>query len=396
MAYSVSTITNYLRSLVEGDMLLKNVSVEGEISNLKVHTSGHVYFRLKENENVLAGVMFRSNAASLNFNPKDGDKVIVQGNITVYGGNSSYQVVARKMEMAGQGDLYKKFLELKEKLEDMGMFDEQYKRDIPTYIKTLGIVTSPTGAAVRDIINITKRRNPFVQIILAPAIVQGEGSPESVAYGIKALDMLGVDVIIAGRGGGSIEDLWAFNEEIVAQAIFNCNTPVISAVGHETDTTIADYVADLRAPTPSAAAELAVYDVYELIDDLQGLRDELLFKINHSIDRRREKLIWLERQLDVLSPAKSIAMKKERAEVIQKALNSSMLRLIEKTRDRLKADAGRLHGLSPVIRLSQGYSYTTDTKGNNIESIKKIKAGDNIDIRVSDGMIEAEVKNVHN
>lgn len=396
MAYSVSTITNYLRSLVEGDMLLKNVSVEGEISNLKVHTSGHVYFRLKENENVLAGVMFRSNAASLNFNPKDGDKVIVQGNITVYGGNSSYQVVARKMEMAGQGDLYKKFLELKEKLEDMGMFDEQYKRDIPTYIKTLGIVTSPTGAAVRDIINITKRRNPFVQIILAPAIVQGEGSPESVAYGIKALDMLGVDVIIAGRGGGSIEDLWAFNEEIVAQAIFNCNTPVISAVGHETDTTIADYVADLRAPTPSAAAELAVYDVYELIDDLQGLRDELLFKINHSIDRRREKLIWLERQLDVLSPVKSIAMKKERAEVIQKALNSSMLRLIEKTRDRLKADAGRLHGLSPVIRLSQGYSYTTDTKGNNIESIKKIKVGDNIDIRVSDGMIEAEVKSVHN
>ena len=257
--YSVGQVNTYIKNLFAQDFLLERIAVKGEVSNCKYHTSGHIYFTLKDVTGAIACVMFAGNRKGLAFRMKEGDNVVVKGSIQVYERDGKYQLYAKEITLDGAGALYVRFEQLKQELAEMGMFAPEYKQPIPAYIRTLGIVTAPTGAAIQDIRNIAHRRNPMVRLILYPALVQGEGAAASIVNGIRALEALGVDAMIVGRGGGSIEDLWAFNEEIVARAVFDCSVPIISAVGHETDTTIIDYVADLRAPTPSAAAELAVW-----------------------------------------------------------------------------------------------------------------------------------------
>ena len=273
--YSVGQVNTYIKNMFAQDFMMQRISVKGEVSNCKYHSSGHIYFTLKDAVGTIGAIMFAGNRRGLAFPMKEGDKVIVTGSIEVYERDGKYQLYAREIALDGAGNLYLKFEALKRELEEMGMFAPEYKKPIPKYIRRLGIVTAPTGAAVQDIRNIARRRNPYVQLILYPALVQGDGAVNSIINGIHALDALGVDVIIVGRGGGSIEDLWAFNEEEVARAIFECETPVISAVGHETDTTIADYVADMRAPTPSAAAELAVFDYQAALERQQRLQAQM-------------------------------------------------------------------------------------------------------------------------
>ena len=262
--YSVGQINTYIRTMFTQDFVLNRISVRGEVSNLKYHTSGHIYFSLKDADGTIACVMFAGMRGGLTFRLANGQQIVADGNVNVYERDGKYQLYASRIRLDGAGELYERFLALKAELEEMGMFAPEYKKKIPVFVRRLGVVTAPTGAAVRDIINVATRRNPGIQVILYPAQVQGEGAAASVARGLEALDQMECDVIIVGRGGGSIEDLWAFDEEETARAIFACQTPVISAVGHETDTTIADYVADLRAPTPSAAAELAVLDVRQI------------------------------------------------------------------------------------------------------------------------------------
>ena len=288
--YTVAQINSYIKNMFTQDYMLRSVLVKGEVSNCKYHSSGHIYFTLKDVKGVIACVMFAGNRTGLSFRLEEGQMVVVGGTVDVYERDGKYQLYAKQITLDGAGVLYEKFDRMKRKLEEMGMFAPEYKQPIPRYIRTLGVVTAPTGAAVRDIINIATRRNPYVQIILYPAVVQGDQAAASIVNGIRALEQLGVDVMIVGRGGGSIEDLWAFNEEAVAQAVFDCQVPVISAVGHETDTTITDFVADLRAPTPSAAAELAVYDIEQLTDRLAGYGSALDHAMQQQIRRQRTGL----------------------------------------------------------------------------------------------------------
>ena len=270
--YTVKQVNAYIKNMFTQDFMLNRIYIKGEVSNCKYHTSGHLYFSLKDESGTIACVMFAGQRSGLSFRMQEGQQVIVLGSVSVYERDGRYQVYAKEIVLDGAGLLYEKFIKLKKELEEMGMFAPEYKKPIPKYVRTVGVVTAPTGAAVRDIINITRRRNPYVQILLYPALVQGDGASESVVRGIRALEEAKVDVMIVGRGGGSIEDLWAFNEENVARAVFECSVPVISAVGHETDTTIIDYVADLRAPTPSAAAELAICNYRELLETIRTQR----------------------------------------------------------------------------------------------------------------------------
>ena len=274
--YSVAQVNSYIKNMFAQDFVMNRISVRGEISNCKYHPSGHIYFTMKDESGTLKAVMFAGQRRGLSFRLEEGQSVVVTGAVDVYERDGTYQLYAKKIELDGRGDLYERFCRLREELEEMGMFAEEYKRPIPRYAQKIGIVTASTGAAIRDIMNITARRNPFVQLILYPALVQGDGAVASICAGIRTFDEMRLDVLIFGRGGGSIEDLWAFNEEEVARAIFECQTPVISAVGHETDVTIADYAADLRAPTPSAAAELAVFDYFQFQMDLNARKQRLM------------------------------------------------------------------------------------------------------------------------
>lgn len=283
--YSVAQVNSYIKNMFAQDFMLRQVSIKGEVSNCKYHTSGHIYFTIKDAGAAMNAIMFAgSRAAGLSFHMKEGDQVIVTGSVEVYEKTGTYQLYAKKIELDGEGNLYLKFEQLKHELEEMGMFAAEYKQPIPRYAGRIGVVTAPTGAAVQDIRNVSSRRNPYVQVILYPALVQGEGAANSIVKGIQTLDAMNLDVIIVGRGGGSIEDLWAFNEEIVARAIFDCRTPIISAVGHETDWTIADFVSDRRAPTPSAAAELAVSDYRQTLERLDNLRRRMDRNLTGRID----------------------------------------------------------------------------------------------------------------
>ena len=288
--YSVSQVNSYLGHLFREDFVLRRIRVRGELSNVKYHSSGHIYFTMKDQGGTLAAVMFAGQRRGLSFELREGLKVVVTGSVEVYERGGVYQLYASSIEEEGRGDLYAEFLRLKRELEEMGMFAPEYKKPIPKYVSSVGIVTARTGAAIRDIINVSTRRDPYIRLVLYPATVQGERAADSIVRGIRTLDRYGVDVIICGRGGGSIEDLWAFNEERVARAIFECETPVISAVGHETDFTIADFAADLRAPTPSAAAELAVPDIMQFLRDLQGDREALESAMRRKLDRYRAVL----------------------------------------------------------------------------------------------------------
>lgn len=393
--YSVGQVSAYIKDVFDGDFLLRNLSVQGEVSNCKYHGSGHIYFTLKDGQGSISGIMFKGNRLKgLSFPMKDGDQVVVTGSVSVYEKGGTYQIYAREIFLAGVGDLYIRFEQLKQELEEMGMFAPEYKKPIPKFAKRIGIVTAPTGAAVRDIIQISLRRNPFVELILYPALVQGEGAAQSIVSGIMALDAMDLDVLIVGRGGGSIEDLWAFNEEAVARAIFSCNTPVISAVGHETDTTISDYVADLRAPTPSAAAEQAVFSYQEWQNTLGNYK--LLFgrAMSNRMETVETQIATYAKQLEYLSPTKGLDEKRQYAMSLEQRLESAMGRLLEEYRGQLALYAGRLEGLSPAKKLSQGYSYMMDAQGKTVTSTNQVAVGDAIEVFVNDGIIGAEINQI--
>ena len=392
--YTVAQVNRYVKNMFAQDFFLRNIQVRGEISNCKYHTSGHIYFSLKDETGTIACVMFAGQRRGLSFSMKNGDKVIVQGTVDVYERDGRYQLYAREIRLEGTGLLYERYLALKQELEEMGMFSAEYKQSIPPFVRRLGVVTAPTGAAVQDIRNVSLRRNPYLQIILYPALVQGEGAAESIAKGIRMLDAAGVDVIIAGRGGGSIEDLWAFNEEIVARAIFECRTPVISAVGHETDFTIADFVADLRAPTPSAAAELAVFDYRALEDRLERQKERLDKTMRSRLAIMRQSLYLRRERLLRLSPERKLFDSRQRLVDLQNSLERSMKDLIRSRRHALAAMLERFEGLSPLKRLNQGFSYVENEERRNISSIRGVHAGEQLRITVSDGTIDTVVREV--
>lgn len=390
--YTVGQINTYIKNMFSQDFLLRQLCVKGEISNCKYHTSGHIYFTLKDASGTINGIMFAGNRKGLTFPMKEGDKVVVTGSIEVYERDGKYQLYAREISLDGEGDLYRRYEALKRELEEMGMFAPEYKKPIPRYVKRVGIVTASTGAAIQDIRNISFRRNPYVQLILYPALVQGEGAAASIVNGIHALDMLGVDVMIVGRGGGSIEDLWAFNEEIVARAIFECETPIISAVGHETDTTIADYVADLRAPTPSAAAELAVYDVQRFLMDLQACENRLNRLVKNRMELTKNRLLQYVAKLKYLSPENQLNGKKQYAADLEDKLNYAMQGILTEKRHRMELLAQNLDGLSPLKKLSQGFSFVSDMEGKNIHDVSQVDVGEKIKIQVLNGCLEAVVE----
>lgn len=389
--YTVSQVNNYIKNMFTQDFMLNRIAVQGEVSNCKYHSSGHLYFSLKDGGGAIACVMFAGQRKGLAFSMKNGDRVVVNGSVSVYERDGRYQLYAREIRLEGEGALYEQFLALKRQLEEMGMFAPEYKRPIPSYIRRLGVVTAPTGAAIQDIRNIAGRRNPYVQIILYPALVQGEGAASSIVRGIEALDELGVDVIIVGRGGGSMEDLWAFNEEPVARAIFQCRTPVISAVGHETDVTIADFAADLRAPTPSAAAELAVFDIREFQDKLDTIGARLQTQMSGRISRARQMEEGYQRTLGYLSPENQIREKRMYLMTAEEKLSRQMELLLQKKRHALQLYIERMKGLSPLEKLNQGFAYV-EKDGRAVKETGQVKEQDLLTVHVSDGRIWARVE----
>lgn len=392
--YPVGQVNKYIKNMFAQDFMLHLISIKGEVSNCKYHTSGHIYFTLKDKAGAMSAVMFAGNAKNMTFRMKDGDQVVVTGSVEVYEKMGTYQIYARQIELDGEGNLYLRFEQLKKKLEEMGMFAAEYKRPIPKYAGKIGVVTAQTGAAIQDIRNISGRRNPYVQLILYPALVQGEGAAQSIVNGIHALDRMGLDIIIVGRGGGSIEDLWAFNEEIVARAIFECNTPVISAVGHETDWTIADFVSDRRAPTPSAAAELAVFDHRQMIDQLSNIKKRMDSNLSGKIEFYRERLSHIKTRVSYLSPANRLNENRKRLADLEERLLLLMQQQIKDKRQKLIMLSTRLDADSPVKKLSQGYAYVSKKDGRNIHSAADITCGDNIDIYLIDGRAKAVISEV--
>ena len=390
--FSVGQINRYVKNMFTQDFILQKIYVKGEVSNCKYHTSGHIYFSLKDETGVLSCVMFAGHRRGLAFRMKDGDRVVVGGAVDVYERDGRYQLYAKEISLEGAGALYERFLALKTELEEMGMFAQEYKQPIPAFIHRLGVVTAPTGAAVQDIRNISLRRDPYLQIILYPALVQGEGAADSIVRGIHMLDQAEVDVIIVGRGGGSIEDLWAFNEEKVARAIFECRTPIISAVGHETDFTIADFVADLRAPTPSAAAELAVADFRQILQNIAGLRDRMQKAMQRRAELGRAQLMQYQMRFQYLNPEAKLRDNRQRLADLDELLRRAMKNRIAEERHMLGIYLERYRGLSPLYKLNQGYSFVSDREGNGIISIKQVHSGDLLEISVTDGVIEAEVR----
>lgn len=392
--YTVAQINSYIKNMFTQDYMLRSVLVKGEVSNCKYHSSGHIYFTLKDAKGVIACVMFAGSRTGLSFRLEEGQMVVVGGTVDVYERDGKYQLYAKQITLDGAGVLYEKFDRMKRKLEEMGMFAPEYKQPIPRYISTLGVVTAPTGAAVRDIINIATRRNPYVQIILYPAIVQGDQAVASIIDGIRALEQLGVDVMIVGRGGGSIEDLWAFNEEEVAQAVFDCSVPVISAVGHETDTTITDFVADLRAPTPSAAAELAVYDFAQLMDKFGAYHTALNHAIQMQLRKQQNRLENQKLRLKYLSPVSQIQQKRTYCMDLEGRLAGLMNSALTRQRHRMALYAEKLKGLSPLDKLSQGYAYVEDADHRVVSDVNSVKPGDRVQIYVKNGIIGAEISEV--
>ena len=392
--YSVSSVNQYIKNMFSREYALSVVFVKGEISNCKYHSSGHIYFSLKDETSQLTCVMFRGDRRGLDFRMENGQEVIVGGSISVYERDGKYQLYAKKIVSVGDGLLSERYEQLKKKLEQAGYFEEDRKLPIPKYVRRVGIVTAKTGAAVQDMIQIATRRNPYVQLYLYPAKVQGDGAAETIVSGISYLDEFGVDVIIIGRGGGSMEDLWAFNEEIVAEAVYQCRTPVISAVGHETDYTIADFVADLRAPTPSAAAELAVYDVRQVLNELYGYKDRLARCILTQVDYDRDHLDSAEARLRYLNPQNQILQKRQYMMDLEDRIQRIMTQFLKDKKHLFALLAGRLDAMSPLKRLASGYAYVADEQGRMVDSVKQIKKNDILTMTLADGHVRTQVEEV--
>lgn len=392
--YSVGQVNRYIKNMFTQDYALRKIYVRGEISNLKYHTSGHIYFTLKDEQGILNAVMFRSSAQGLKVRLQNGMRVVAGGSINIYEDRGTYQMYVQVMEPDGKGALAEAYEKLKTELAEMGVFAEEYKQPVPKYARRIGIVTASTGAAIRDICNITARRNPCVTLYLYPALVQGANASASIVAGIETLDEMGLDVIIVGRGGGSIEDLWAFNERETAMAIFNASTPIISAVGHETDVTIADFVADLRAPTPSAAAELAVFDYEALMEQLSLREDQLDAEMAGKLEEKHYALEVFNRRLQVLNPENQLAMKKQQFEMLKDRLNQIMDQKILGLEHRFSLDAGKLELLSPLKRLSGGFAYVQKEDGHSVGSAGELEKNQVVRLQFSDGTAMAEIQSV--
>ena len=393
--YSVGQVNQYIKNMFSQDFLLHQISIKGEVSNCKYHSSGHIYFTIKDESGTMNAIMFAGNRAKgLTFRMKEGDKVVVTGSVEVYERDGKYQIYAKEIELDGAGNLYLKFEALKKELEEMGMFAKEYKQPIPKYAMCIGVVTAPTGAAIQDIRNISSRRNPYVQMILYPALVQGENAAASIVNGIHALEKQNVDVIIIGRGGGSIEDLWAFNEEIVARAIFDCSIPIISAVGHETDWTIADFVADMRAPTPSAAAELAVFDYMQVEMQLRECKRRMDISLRRRLELSRERLAHLKTQMIYLSPQSRLNDNRRRLMEVEERLCLYMKQKMQECRHRLSILVEKLDANSPTKKLSGGFAYVQTSERKPLRTISQVSPEENIKIYLADGSVDAKVLEV--
>ncbi len=391
---TVTELNNYVKTLLDNEPNLKNVFVTGEISNFKNHYSGHMYMTIKDGGGAIKAVMFSSYANRIRFVPENGMKVIIFGSVSLYNKDGSYQFYITDMQPDGLGALNLAFEQLKEKLQNEGLFNAEHKKPLPGFPQKIGVMTAPDGAAVRDIFSVLKRRYPVAEIVFYPVAVQGASAAPEIAKGIQLFNKKNAcDVLIVGRGGGSLEDLWAFNEEIVARAIFASNIPVISAVGHETDFTIADFVADLRAPTPSAAAEVAVPDVFELKAGLLGLKQHLAVLIKNRINAEREFLINTEKQLNLLSPANKILNSRTELVNLNEKLINSMLLKLNNEKAKISVLASKLNALSPLEVLSRGYAISYKDL-SPVTSVKQVAAGDNIKVVVKDGELFATVNEV--
>ena len=391
MVYSVSKVNAYIKNMFMQDFVLNKISVEGEVSNCTYAGSNHIYFTIKDEGGTLSAVMFASQRGGLSFDMKRGQRVIVTGSISCYEKEGRYQLYATKIEETGKGELYEKYLKLKEKLEDMGMFDPSYKRQIPKFVQSIGVATAQTGAVINDIRNVSYRRNPYVRIVLAPCLVQGESAPRSIISAIKRLDKMNLDVIIVGRGGGSIEDLYCFNDEELAETIFNTKTPIISAVGHETDFTIADFVADLRAPTPSAAAEIANFVYTDYMYTLDFYKNKLDECARRKVDYTKRDLDMLLIRLNTLSPQIKLREQKQRLENFSKILQNDFKNILENNKNILINMSKRLETVSPLKRLSGGYAYISDKDNKKVLSAAALHQEDEINVFFSDGKIRAKV-----
>lgn len=392
MAITVSDLNQYIKNKIADDEYLNSILIKGEISNFKNHYTGHMYFTLKDENSLIKCIMFKSYAQKLNFLPKDGMKVILFGGVSVFERDGVYQIYAKAMEEDGLGDLYTKYQELKRKLEEKGLFNQEHKMPIPVMPKVVGVLTSQTGSVIRDIINVSTRRNPNVYIKLLPVPVQGEGAAEKIAYGIEYMNRNKLaDVLILARGGGSLEDLWPFNEEVVANAIYYSEIPVISAVGHETDFTIADFVADLRAPTPSAAAELAVPDVYEIEQKINNYQNRLRMSLIKKVEIMRLRYEKCLSSSVFREPTRKINEHYIILDNYIKQLENAIKTKQEKEKTKFVELIAKLDTLSPLKTLARGYAIT-EKDGKIIKSKEELHAGDIIDIKFIDGKCQAEIK----
>ena len=396
VAITVSELNKYIKNKVDEDEYLNNVYVKGEISNFKHHYTGHMYFTLKDEKSLIKCVMFKSSTSTLKFVPKDGMKVLIFGTVAVYEAGGVYQIYCKAMQEDGVGDLYQKYEELKNKLEKEGLFKKEHKKKIPVMPKTIGVLTSQTGAVIRDIINVSTRRNPNVNIKLYPIPVQGAGAAEKIVDALKIMNENKLsDLIILARGGGSLEDLWPFNEEIVARAIYESKIPIISAVGHETDFTIADFVADLRAPTPSAAAELAQVDVYEIQKKLLAYQERFKQALRKRLELMRMRYEKAMSSRVFTDPMKQINEKYILVDMKTKEIENNILNKLKESKNKATNIITKLDALSPLKTLARGYSIT-EYNGKILKSVKQIKTNDEIKIRLNDGNITAKALEILN
>lgn len=413
--YSVSQVSRYISRMLQEDFLLREITIRGEISNLKYHTSGHIYFTLKDTASQISAIMFAGDRAGLPFKLENGFQVLCTGRVGLYEKGGSYQIYVKRVSMDGIGDLYIRFEQLKKELSEMGMFDDMYKKPIPRYAMRIGIVTAKTGAAIRDIVQIAKRRNPYCELILYPALVQGENAAASIVEGIQTLDRMGLDVLIVGRGGGSLEDLWPFNEESVAKAIFDADTPIVSAVGHEIDTTIADFVADLRAPTPSAAAELCVFDYQKLQKDISSYAATLSAEIRDHIAEKRQQLNGRRLLLQRSRPEMQLLQRRQRAAELRDKMRRCMTERLTESKQRLQSYkqmkhdfsgqlqekqhqlalfAERLEAASPMKRLQAGFACLETEDGKRIRTAASLQPGELVVTTLSDGSFRSRVEDI--
>ena len=391
MAISVTDLNKYIKNKIADDEYLSNILIKGEISNFKHHYTGHLYFTLKDENSLIKCIMFKSYAQKLNFEPKDGMKVYILGSVSVFERDGVYQIYAKVMEEDGLGDLYTKYQKLKEELEKKGLFDQSHKQKIPMMPKVIGVLTSQTGSVIRDIINVSTRRNPNVYIRLLPVPVQGEGAAEKIAEGIEYMNKNQLaDVIILARGGGSLEDLWPFNEEIVAHSIYESKIPIISAVGHETDFSISDFVADLRAPTPSAAAELAVPDIYEVKQRINTYQNRLKMALTKKLEIMKLRYDKCMSSSVFREPTRRIQENYIKIDSYVKQLENLINKIKEKNKNKYIELVSKLDTLSPLKTLTRGYSII-EKDGKIVKSITDLQTEDNISIRLKDGEKQAKI-----